>query len=96
MLMVSPKHILGACVLCCVGAWAKMCLCCVFTGAGADLLAALLLCSASLGGPVALSVINGKVVVKDGKLLTADVGEISSHAAICSNRLSQATTVYTP
>ena len=44
-----------------------------FAGAlGNDALAALVLCSASLG-TVDLSVINGRIIVQDGKLLTIDL-----------------------
>ena len=46
-----------------------------FAGAQHDLLGALVLCTPSIGSVYA-SVINGQVVVKDGQLQTADLGQI--------------------
>ena len=43
-----------------------------FAGAGKDLVAALVLCTPTIGF-VDLSVINGRIVVQDGKLTTLDV-----------------------
>ena len=49
-----------------------------FAGAGKDLIAALVLCTPTIGF-VDLSVINGRIVVQDGKLTTLDVKVPPSH-----------------
>eukprot|EP00884_Botryococcus_braunii_P000087 jgi/Botrbrau1/10079/Bobra.0355s0032.1 len=63
-----------------------------FCGAQTDLLAALIWCAPSLGF-VDLSMINGRVVVEGGRLLTGDVSEIVSKANSASARLCS---YYTP
>ncbi len=55
--------------------------------AGVDPVSALLLCAPSIGF-VNFSCINGSVVVEDGKLLTADVGEVVSVANEAAARLN--------
>lgn len=54
----------------------------------ADPVAALLLCAPS-AGPVALSIINGHVVVRDGRLLTVDAAELTRHANARAAALAQ-------
>ena len=58
-----------------------------FCGAGKDPVAALLLCTPSIGS-VDLSVINGRVVVKDGQLTTLDLQVLagSSAGSACCRR----------
>lgn len=58
----------------------------IFCITGADLVAALLLAAPS-AGPVSLSVINGRVIVRDGKILTMDVPSLVAEAETRSARL---------
>ena len=59
-----------------------------FAGAQHDLVAALILCTPSIG-TVFASVINGRVVVRDGTLQTGDLGQIVRDCNDASARIVQ-------
>lgn len=59
-----------------------------FAGAQHDLIAALILCTPSIG-TVHASVINGSIVVKDGVLQTADLPQVVQDCNAASARIVQ-------